>query len=69
MKSSYGRRSVRTGPRCPDCNEIKDAMRRIPIELVDKKTKEIIEIAYGDVMCTDCFPIRYKGRTKIRVYI
>jgi ribosomal protein L34E len=57
------------GPRCPDCKQIKDSMTRIPIELVDKKTHEIIEIAYGDIICIECFPKRYKDRTKIRVYI
>lgn len=61
--------NLRTGLRCPDCNEIKDAMLRIPIELVDKKSHEIIEIAYGEVVCSDCFLKRYKDRTKIRVYI
>jgi len=61
--------NIRTGLRCPDCNEIKDSMLRIPIEIVDKKTHEIIEIAYGEVVCTDCFGKRYKDRTKIRVYI
>lgn len=55
--------------RCPDCNEIKDVMRRIPIEIVDKKTKEIIEVAYGEVVCTDCFVHRYKDRTKLTIYV
>jgi len=58
-----------TGPRCPDCNEIKDAMLRIPIEIVDKKTHEIIEIAYGEVVCVDCAHKRYKDRTKLRIYV
>lgn len=59
----------RLGPRCPDCNEIKDVVRRIPIEIVDKKTKEVIEVAYGEIICTDCFPKRYKDRTKLRLYV
>lgn len=61
--------AYRTGPRCPDCKEIKDAVMRIPIEIVDKKTREIIEIAYGEVICVECAAIRYKGRTKIRIYV
>jgi ribosomal protein L34E len=61
--------NLRTGLRCPDCNEIKDAMRRIPIQVIDKKTKEIIEVAYGEVVCTDCFVNRYKDRTKLTIYI
>ena len=48
---------IRTGPRCAECKEIKDIVRRIPIELVDKKSKEIIEIAYGDIVCLDCFKV------------
>jgi hypothetical protein len=59
----------KTGLRCPDCNEIKDAMIRIVIELVDKKSKEIIEVTYGEIVCTDCFQVRYKGRTKLRIYV
>jgi ribosomal protein L34E len=65
----YGNTIVRTGPRCPDCNEIKDEILRIPIELVDKKTKEIIEVSYGEVICIECFNKRYKGRTKLRIYV
>ena len=69
MESNVGDIMHRTGVRCADCNEIKDSMMRIPIELVDKKSHEVIEIAYGEIICTDCFPLRYKDRTKIRVYI
>ena len=61
--------NILTGPRCPDCNEIKDEMLRIPIEIVDKKTKEVIEVAYGEVICTSCFPKRYKDRMKLRIYV
>ena len=61
--------NYRTGPRCPDCDKIKDTVMRIPIEIVSKKTKEIIEIAYGEIICTDCAPKRYKGRTKLRIYV
>jgi|GEM_PF-5209631 len=59
----------RTGLRCPDCGEIKDTVKRIPIEIVSKKTKEIIETAYGEIVCTDCAPKRYKDRTKLRIYV
>ena len=55
--------------RCPDCKEIKDTMLRIPIEIVDKKDHEIIEIVYGEIVCSDCFPKRYKDRTKLRIYV
>jgi len=61
--------SYRTGPRCPDCKEIKDAVMRIPIEIVSKKTKEIIEIAYGEIICVQCAKTRYKCRTKLRIYV
>ena len=61
--------AYRTGPRCADCKEIKDEILRIPIEIVDKKTKEIIEVAYGEIICSECFHIRYKGRTKLRIYV
>jgi len=44
-------------------------MLRIPIEIVDKKTHEIIEIAYGEVVCTECAVVRYKERTKLRIYV
>ena len=62
-------KAYRTGLRCAECKQIKDSMLRMPVELVDKKSKEIIEITYCDVVCTDCFYKRYKSRTKIRVYI
>jgi len=61
--------SYQTGPRCPDCKEIKDAVMRMPIEIVSKKSKEIIEIAYGEIICVECARIRYKGRTKLRIYV
>jgi hypothetical protein len=60
---------IRTGLRCPDCKEIKDAMIRIPIEIVDKKSHEIIEIVYGEIICVECAIKRYKNRTKIRIYV
>lgn len=60
---------IRTGPRCSDCKEMRDDLRRIPIEIVDKKSKEIIEVSYGEIVCTICFGKRYKDRTKIRVYV
>ena len=61
--------AIRTGPRCPDCHEIRDEILRIPIEIVDKKTKEIIEVAYGEIICIDCFNKRYAGRTRLRIYV
>jgi hypothetical protein len=61
--------AIRTGPRCPDCKEIRDEILRVPIEIVDKNSKEIIEVAYGEVVCIDCFNKRYKGRTKLRIYV
>ena len=59
----------RSGPRCPDCKEIKDAVIRMPIEIVNKKSKEIIEVAYGEIICIECAQTRYKGRTKLRLYV
>jgi ribosomal protein L34E len=61
--------NIKTGPRCPDCNEIKDEILRVPIEIVDKASHEIIEVAYGEIICVYCFQKRYKGRTKLRIYV
>jgi hypothetical protein len=55
--------------RCLDCNREKEEQARIRIELVDKKSKEPIEIVYGEVVCVDCLMKRYKGKTKIRIYV
>ena len=65
----YNENLLRTGPRCPDCKQIKDQVLRIPIEIVDKKTKEVIEVSYGEIICIGCFSIRYKDRTKLRIYV
>lgn len=58
-----------TGIRCPDCSQLRDDLVRITIEIVDKHSKEIIEVAYGEVICTSCFNKRYKDRTKLRIYV
>jgi hypothetical protein len=58
-----------TGLRCPDCNKLQDNLLRISIEVVDKHSKEIIEVVYGEVVCIECFKKRYKDRTKLRIYV
>jgi len=55
--------------KCPSCNKNVDETIRIRIEIVDKKTKAISEVIYGEILCFYCFNLRYKGRTKVRVYI
>ncbi|MDD5650223.1 MAG: hypothetical protein PHF86_07405 [Candidatus Nanoarchaeia archaeon] len=55
--------------RCPICNLEKEDHARIRIEILDKKSKEIIEVSYGEIICIDCLKKRYKDRTKIRVYV
>jgi len=47
----------------------KDDYARMKVEVVDKKTKEIIEVMYGEVICIDCLKKRYNDRKKIRVYV
>lgn len=59
----------KTGIKCPDCHQLRDDLIRISIEIVDKHSKEVIEIAYGEVVCIDCFKKRYKDRTKLRIYV
>lgn len=54
---------------CVNCNLPKEDFARIKVEIVDKKTKEIIEEMFGEVICIDCLKKRYKERTKIRVYV
>ena len=54
---------------CPNCNLKKEDYARMRIEIVDKKTKEIIEVAYGEVLCIECLKKRYKDRLRIRVYV
>lgn len=55
--------------KCSDCGLDKDDYARIKVELVEKKSKEIIEVLYGEAICLDCLYKRYKGRTTIRVYV
>lgn len=54
---------------CPDCRLERDDYVRIKVEIVDKKSKEVIETIYGEIICIDCLKKRYKDRTKIRVYV
>ena len=54
---------------CPDCHLQKEDVARIRIEIIDKKSREIIEVAYGEVLCIDCIKKRYKERARIRVYV
>jgi hypothetical protein len=54
---------------CINCNLEKEDYARIKVEIVDKKTKEIIEVMYGEIICIDCLKKRYKERPKIRVYV
>ncbi len=55
--------------RCSSCNLEKEVYARIRVETVDKKTKEVIEVMYGEIVCVECLKKRYKDRTKIRVYV
>jgi len=55
--------------RCTGCNRIKEDFARIRIEIVSKKSREIIEVAYGEVLCLDCLVERYKSRDKLRIYV
>lgn len=54
---------------CSDCNVEKEDYARIKVEIVDKKSREIIEVLYGEIICIDCLKKRYKDRIKIRVYV
>lgn len=54
---------------CSNCNLEKEDYARIKVEIVDKKSREIIESLYGEVICVDCLKKRYKERTKVRVYV
>ena len=55
--------------KCPDCRMEKEDLARIKIETVDKKTREVIEVFYGEIVCIECLKKRYKGRTTVRVYV
>ena len=55
--------------KCPDCRMEKEDLARIKVETVDKKSKEVIEVLYGEIVCIYCLKKRYKGRTTVRVYV
>lgn len=55
--------------KCVNCNSIKEDFARIRVEIVDKKTRDIIDVVYGSVMCIQCLEKKYKTRDRIRVYI
>jgi len=55
--------------KCVSCNCEKEDFARIKIEVVDKKSREILEIAYGEVLCIECLQKRYKCRDKLRIYV
>lgn len=55
--------------KCPICHLPKESYARITVEIVDKKSKEIIEVLYGEVICIDCLMQRFKQRTKLRLYV
>jgi hypothetical protein len=54
---------------CPICHCKKDDFARIRVEIIDKKSREIIEVIYGEITCIDCLMNRYKTRTKVRLYV
>jgi len=54
---------------CINCNRHKEDFARIKIEIVDKKTREILEVAYGEILCIECIQKRYKLRDKLRIYV
>jgi hypothetical protein len=54
---------------CSNCNLEKEDYARIKVEIIDKKSREIIETMYGEVICVECIKKRYKERQKIRVYV
>jgi hypothetical protein len=47
----------------------KEDYARIKVEIVDKKSREVIEAIYGEIVCIECLKKRYKDRNKIRVYV
>jgi hypothetical protein len=54
---------------CGGCNREKDDFARIRIEIVDKKSRETIEVCYGEILCLECLMMRYKQRDKLRIYV
>jgi hypothetical protein len=53
---------------CPECHCPKEDYARIRVEIVDKKSREVIETLYGELICIDCLMKRYKSKTKLRLY-
>lgn len=53
---------------CPECHCQKEDFARIRVEIVDKKSREITEVLYGELICVDCLMKRYKSKTKLRLY-
>ena len=53
---------------CPECHCRKEDFARIKVEIVHKKTREIIEVMYGEILCLDCLKKRYKGKNRLRLY-
>lgn len=54
---------------CSSCNLEKDDYARIKVEIIDKKTREVIESMYGEIICVECLKKRYKERLKVRIYV
>jgi len=48
---------------------MKEDFARIVVEIVDKKTRQAKEFLYGEIICMDCLETRYKGKTKLRLYV
>ena len=55
--------------KCSSCNCDREDFARIRIETVDKKSREIIEVVYGEPICIYCLRKRYKDREKLRIYV
>lgn len=55
--------------RCPSCNLEKEDLARMRVEIVDKKSREIIEVVYCEVLCVECVQKRYKERSRLRIYV
>jgi len=53
---------------CPECHCKKEDFARIKVEIVDKKSREIIEVIYGEIICLDCLRKRYKEKNRLRIY-
>jgi len=54
---------------CPSCSKVKDNYARIRVEIVEKKSREIVEVLYGEVLCFECLDERYKRRDRLRIYV